>query len=502
MFKPIVLCVLDGWGHRTDTTNNAIALANTPNWDRWQTTYPHTLLQASEGFVGLPDGQMGNSEVGHTNIGAGRIVRQDLPRIDHAIKTGKIAQNQTLLALVMKLKETGGTCHVMGLLSPGGVHSHQNHILALCEILKEHGVPVVVHAFLDGRDVPPKSALDFFEEFRDTSIATVTGRFYAMDRDNRWDRTELAYNAIINGQGEQTNSPQEAIENGYTQGVTDEFIKPTVIGNYKGVVTGLDGFIMANFRADRARQLMHTLVDPVFDRFEHRKINWAAKASMTSYSAALDPLLPQLFPPIDLTHTLGEEVSNHGGQQLRIAETEKYAHVTFFFNGGREEPFTGEDRILVPSPKVKTYDEKPEMSAFEVTDQLIKAMNKKDYNLIIVNYANTDMVGHTGDQVAAIKAVETVDVCLGKLEKAVLEHNGILLVTADHGNAEVMKNPQTGQSHTAHTLNPVPFVYVSANIDSIQMEEGRLADIAPTILHLMDYPKPDEMTGKNLMYQK
>jgi 2,3-bisphosphoglycerate-independent phosphoglycerate mutase len=504
--RPVVLCILDGWGHRADRADNGIEQAKTPNWHRFLATSPQSLLQASELFVGLPGGQMGNSEVGHTNIGAGRVVLQDLPRIDHAVEDGSLARNPQLTAFIATLKRSGGAAHLMGLLSPGGVHSHQDHIAALANTLAAAGVPVAVHAFLDGRDTPPRSAQDYVEKFlgdlRDREkirIATVSGRYYAMDRDKRWDRVEKAYRTLVDGHGETAPAPLAAIERGYTAGLNDEFVLPTVIGDYKGMTDG-DGVLVGNFRADRVRETLAALLDPAFAGFRRdRTIRFAAAAGLTEYSADLKPFLTALFPPEDLRETFGEVVSQAGLHQLRIAETEKYAHVTFFFNGGREAPFPGEERILVPSPKVATYDLQPEMSAPEVTDRLVEAIGSGKFDVVVLNYANADMVGHSGDLAAAIKAVEAVDACLGRLAEAVERAGGSLLITADHGNAEMMRDPKTGQPHTAHTTNPVPLVLVNPPPGIIGLEDGRLADIAPTLLAIMKLKQPKAMTGHSLL---
>lgn len=505
--KPVVLAILDGWGHRPEPEDNAIATALTPNWNRFMRDYPHGLINASELHVGLPEGQMGNSEVGHMNIGAGRVVMQDLPRIDHAIATGELAQHTELQSLAADLKAKQRTCHIMGLVSPGGVHSHQAHIAALAKIMSEAGVPVCIHAFLDGRDTPPKSAQNYLETLESAitglphcTIATVSGRYYAMDRDKRWDRVQLAYDAITAANAPKSDNAKNAVEASYGQGVNDEFVKPVVIGDYKGMENG-DALIMANFRADRARQLLTALLDPAFDGFTRaRTPSFTRAIGMTEYSTALNAFLTTLFPPESLTNLLGEVIANAGLKQLRIAETEKYAHVTFFFNGGREQEFDGEERILVPSPKVATYDLKPEMSAYEVTEKLVAAIESDAFDFIVVNYANTDMVGHTGDIEAARKAVEAVDDCLGKVWAAVEKKHGVMLVTADHGNAEMMHDHSTGQAHTAHTLNLVPALLLNASGQAFEnsVPEGKLADIAPTMLALLGLKQPMEMTGQTL----
>ncbi|MFA7430927.1 MAG: 2,3-bisphosphoglycerate-independent phosphoglycerate mutase [Rhodospirillaceae bacterium] len=503
--KPVVLCILDGWGHRPEREDNAIAQANTPTWDRLVATCPHSLIETSGNDVGLPEGQMGNSEVGHMNIGAGRVVMQDLPRIDHCIRDGKLSSNATLQQFIAALKTTGGAAHLMGLMSPGGVHSHQDHMAALAAELNGAGVPVVVHAFMDGRDTAPQSGKGFLEDFlkatRDLpkmAVGTVAGRYYAMDRDNRWDRVELAYDALVLGQAERFPTATAAIAASYEAGKTDEFILPVVIGNYAGMKDG-DGLLMANFRADRAREISQALADGTFAGFARKKtVRFAAAASMTEYSKDHTRFLDTLFPPEQLSFILGDVVSKAGLRQLRIAETEKYAHVTFFLNGGEEQVYPGEDRILVPSPKVATYDLQPEMSAPEVTDKLVAAIGSGTYDLIVVNFANGDMVGHTGIMEAAMKAAETIDASLTRLERAIVAAGGVMLITADHGNAEQMRDPVTGAPFTQHTVGKVPAVLVNAPPGITEMADGRLADLAPTVLALMGLPQPDAMTGRPL----
>lgn len=506
--KPVLLCILDGWGESADPEDNAIAQAHTPVWDSLRATYPYGTINASEEHVGLPEGQMGNSEVGHMNIGAGRIVMQDLPRIDTAIADGSLAKDPQLLRFIDALRHSKGTCHLMGLLSDGGVHAHQNHIIALARILSNAGIPVVIHAFLDGRDTPPRSAIQYLEMcnhgidgLEQVRFGTVSGRFFAMDRDKRWDRVHAAHEAIAAGKGEHAASALAAVEQSYQRDITDEFVKPTILGDYAGMKDG-DGLLMANFRADRAREILHALIDPAFDGFTRAKpVRFAATLGMVEYSDALVPMIPALFPPQTLANNFGELIAHAGLTQLRIAETEKYAHVTFFFSGGREAPFTGETRILVPSPKVTTYDEQPEMSAHEVTDKLVEAIRSKQFDVIIVNYANTDMVGHTGDIEAAKKAVEAVDHCVGRLIAAVEAEGGAMIITADHGNAECMHDHAGGQPHTAHTLNLVPFVLVGTAFKGkpATLPEGRLCDVAPSLLALLGMPQPAEMTGRNLI---
>ncbi|AWJ90654.1 2,3-bisphosphoglycerate-independent phosphoglycerate mutase [Azospirillum baldaniorum] len=504
--RPVVLCILDGWGYREEREDNAIAQGNTPNWDRLWSSEPRAFLEASEEEVGLPKGQMGNSEVGHMNLGAGRVVRQDLVMIDHAIVEGELERNAALNHLAKTLLASGGRCHILGLLSPGGVHSHQDHIAALAGVLAHEGVPVEIHAFTDGRDVPPQSAKDQMAEFMadvhalpGVNVATVSGRYYAMDRDKRWDRVAKAYATLVSAQGETAADPIQAIEQSYAAGTHDEFILPTVIDGYTGMKDG-DAILMANFRADRAREILAAFVDPAFDGFERASVpKLAAAVGMVEYSSTLAKLMTTIFPPKSLTKVLGEVVSEAGLTQLRIAETEKYPHVTFFFNGGEERVYPGEDRILVPSPKVATYDLQPEMSAAEVTDKVVAAVDSGKYDLVVINYANPDMVGHSGILSAAIKAVEAVDVSLGRLEAAVRAQGGVMLVTADHGNCELMKDPQTNGPHTAHTLDKVPLVLVNGPAGVSAIRSGRLADIAPTLLDLMKLPQPAEMTGKSLI---
>jgi len=504
--RPVVLCILDGWGERPDADDNAIARAKTPVWHRLMARWPHAHLEASEHYVGLPDGQMGNSEVGHTNLGAGRVVMQDLPRIDDAIATGELADMPALREFVAKVKAQGGTAHIFGLMSPGGVHSHQKQIAALARILAQAGLRVAVHAVLDGRDTPPQSALGYLRQFAsdtegagDIKIATVGGRYYAMDRDKRWDRVEKAYAVLTEAAGRRAPNPIAAVEAAYAAGETDEFVLPTAIGGFSGIASG-DGLLLANFRADRIREIAAALLDPGFSGFARkRQIAFSAALGLVEYSDELNRFLVTLFPPENLDDTFGELVSRAGLTQLRIAETEKYAHVTFFFNGGRETVFPGEERILVPSPKVATYDKQPEMSAPEVTDKVVAAIRSGKFDVVVLNYANTDMVGHTGLFEAAEHAVEAVDSCLGRLAEAVEAAGGTLVITADHGNAEMMRDPETGAPHTAHTLNPVPFLVVNPPAAIRQVHDGRLADVAPTLLALLGLPQSPAMTGHSLL---
>lgn len=500
-----MLCILDGWGYREEPENNAIKLAETPNYDDIWSTGPHALIETSGTAVGLPEGQMGNSEVGHMNIGGGRVVMQDLPRIDAAFAAGDLAANPVFIGMIDALKSSEGACHIMGLVSPGGVHSHQDQMIHLGQALRQAGVAVVYHAFLDGRDTPPKSAADFLPEFaaaahhQGSSIGTIAGRYYAMDRDQRWERVEVAYRALAEGNGLAASDSASALDNAYERGETDEFVMPTVIGDFAGIRDG-DGILMANFRADRAREILTTLVDAAFDGFERGPApKLSASVGMVAYSSELSRFMPALFAPEIVADGLGETISRAGLKQLRIAETEKYAHVTFFLNGGEEQVLEGEDRILVPSPKVATYDLQPEMSAHEVTDKLVGAIEGGTYDLIIVNYANPDMVGHTGILPAAIKAVETIDVCLGRLREAIGTAGGAMLITADHGNIEMMQDPETSQPHTAHTVGKVPALLVGGGGRALR--DGRLADIAPTILELMQLPQPTAMTGKSLLQE-
>jgi 2,3-bisphosphoglycerate-independent phosphoglycerate mutase len=505
MSRPALLCILDGWGWRTDTQDNAIAAAVTPNYTRMLADSPHALLQTSGRAVGLPQGQMGNSEVGHMNIGSGRVVSQDLPRIDVAIEDGSLGARPVLREMIAKVQASKGAVHLMGLLSPGGVHSHQDHMAALVKVLADAHVPVFVHAFLDGRDTPPKSARGFVEKFlkdidgiAGVRMATVSGRYYAMDRDKRWDRVQKAYDAMVDASAPRHADIFAALDSSYAENVTDEFIIPVALGDYAGMGDG-DALLFANFRADRAREISLSLLDPGFDGFvRSRVIKFSAAAGLTEYSEGLAVLMAAVFAPEDVRETLGEVMAEHGLKQLRIAETEKYAHVTFFLNGGREEPFPGEDRILVPSPKVSTYDHKPEMSAYQVTEKLEEAIASGKYDLIVANYANPDMVGHTGIMKAAVEAVDTIDICLGRLRTAIENAQGVMLLTADHGNVELMKDPVTGEPHTAHTLFDVPILAINAP-KGTQLENGRLCDVAPTMLALMGLQQPQPMTGHSLL---
>lgn len=503
MTKAVVLCILDGWGHRENGPDNAILHAKTPHWDDLISHSSHTLLEASELNVGLPEGQMGNSEVGHMNIGAGRVILQDLPRIDEAIAHHTMKTMEPLKTFIEKLKESKGTCHLLGLLSPGGIHSHERHIIALAIILANQGIPVAFHAFLDGRDTPPQSAGLYITEFLkliqnhpNIIMATMGGRYFGMDRDGRWERVQKAYDTIVNA-APREKDPLAYLHQTYENGITDEFIPPVALGNYQGMRNG-DGLLMANFRSDRARQILTALLDPQFQGFDRpHPIKFAAALGMAEYSETLNTWVETLFPPFSPHEVLGEIIARHGLKQLRIAETEKYAHVTFFLNGGREEVFPGEDRILIPSPKVATYDLTPEMSAYELTDRLREAIDSEQYALIVVNYANADMVGHTGNFEATQKAIEAVDKCLGRIKKSCEKTNTCLLVTADHGNAEMMYDDALKSPHTAHTLNPVPFIMFQG--PQGKLHSGNLSQIAPTILQILDLPIPTSMTSAPLL---
>jgi 2,3-bisphosphoglycerate-independent phosphoglycerate mutase len=500
-----MLAILDGWGWREARADNAVRLARTPAFDNLWTTCPHAFLQTSGGDVGLPDGQMGNSEVGHLNIGAGRVVLQDLPRISQAVASGEIGEAPAIRRVIERLRETGGTCHLMGLVSPGGVHSHQDHAAALAKVLRAAGVPTVVHAFTDGRDTPPRSAQGYVDRLvgalpASVPIATVCGRYYAMDRDKRWDRVARAYEAIVEARGPRFSDACSVLADAYAQNISDEFVVPAVVADYRGIRDG-DGVLCFNYRADRVREILSALLDPEFSAFPRRgPPRIAVAAGMTEYSDELAAFLAAIFPPMTLRNVLGEVVADAGCTQLRMAETEKYAHVTYFLNGGREDRFPGEERILVPSPKVATYDLQPEMSAPELTDKAVAAIRSGEHDLIVLNYANPDMVGHTGDLAAAIKAVEAVDAGLGRLVEAARQVGAALLITADHGNCELMVDPVTGGPHTAHTTNPVPVILFGGN--DVSLADGRLADIAPTLLELMGLPKPAEMTGTSLLRPK
>jgi len=501
--KPLLLMILDGWGHREERDNNAIAIADTPCWDRLWNSGPHSLIETSGEAVGLPQGQMGNSEVGHMNIGAGRIVFQDFTRIENAIRDGSFFENPALCAAIDAARAGGGRVHVMGLLSPGGVHSHDDHFIATVQLAARRHVPsITVHAFLDGRDTPPRSAKPSIRRMQDlldtidgAGFGTLSGRYYAMDRDKRWDRVEKAYRALADAESEfRASSALAALQQAYERDEDDEFVKPTVIEGAPGVRDG-DVVIFVNFRADRARELTMAFVNETFDGFERRRPRLADFVCMTEYMAGLPVSIA--FPPETLTHLLGEVVASHGLRQLRIAETEKYAHVTFFLNGGEEGTYPEEERILVPSPKVATYDLQPEMSAPELTGKLVEAIRSGRFDVIICNVANPDMVGHTGKLDAAVKAVTAVDRLLSEVTAAIDAAGGELLITADHGNIEQMVDPESGQKHTAHTLNKVPLVFHGR--PARLSRDGTLRDIAPTMLALLGLPQPQEMTGRSLL---
>ena len=505
--KLTMLMILDGYGENANEKANAVKLANTPNLDKLMKTCPTTDIYTSGLNVGLPEGQMGNSEVGHTNIGAGRIVYQELTRITKSIEDGDFFSNPEFVAAIENCKKYNSKLHIMGLLSDGGVHSHVRHIYGLLELAKRRDFEnVYVHCFMDGRDTPPASGEIYITQLEEKMkekgigrIASISGRFYAMDRDKRWQRIEKAYDVLVRGKGEKASSAIAAVEDSYQKEVFDEFIVPTVItaGDEPVATIGKhDSVIFFNFRPDRAREITRTLVDKEFNEFETQKDLDLYYVCMTSYDETM-PNVHIAFKKEELKNTFGEYISEHNLTQLRIAETEKYAHVTFFFNGGEEKQYPGEDRILIPSPKVETYDLKPEMSAYEVTDKVVEAINSKKYDCIILNYANPDMVGHTGNLDAAIKAVETIDECVGKVVEAVNAQEGVLLITADHGNVEQMIDYKTGEPHTAHTTNPVPLMLVG--MENVKLKEGKLADLAPTMLQIMGLEKPSEMTGESII---
>jgi 2,3-bisphosphoglycerate-independent phosphoglycerate mutase len=500
--KPVVLCILDGWGIGSTEDDNAPHLAATPTVDRLIASCPHATLTTHGRAVGLPEGQMGNSEVGHTNIGAGRVVAMDLGMIDLAIEDGSFFDNPALAEFIDALKESGGRAHVAGLASPGGVHSHQSHIVAAARALTEAGLEVLVHAITDGRDVAPESAHDHIARLEaelpdGARIVTVSGRYYAMDRDNRWDRVERAYHVIADGRGATERDADTIVRAAYDAGKTDEFVEPCAIEGYEGMARG-DGLFFVNFRADRAREILAAIGDPDFDGFDRGpRPALAARLGMVDYSKAHDAYMTTVFPKQEILNTLAEWVAKHGLRQFHIAETEKYPHVTFFLNGGKEPPVEGEDRYMAASPKVATYDLQPEMSAGEVSDHLVAAIGA-GYDLIVVNYANPDMVGHTGDLQAAMRACEAVDHGLGRALDALDEVGGAMIVTADHGNCETMRDPDTGGPHTAHTTNPVPVILVGGPAGA-GLRDGILADLAPSLLHLMGLEQPAEMTGQSLI---
>ncbi|MBI4733768.1 MAG: 2,3-bisphosphoglycerate-independent phosphoglycerate mutase [Rubrobacteridae bacterium] len=508
--KPVVLCVMDGWGINPDIEGNAIKAAKTPNLDRYEIEFSKTEISASGESVGLPDGQMGNSEVGHLNLGAGRVVYQEITRISKAIREKSFFNNKILNNAMQEAKKRNTSVHLMGLLSDGGVHSHMDHLFALIDMAKNNGVEsLYIHAFLDGRDVPPQSALTYFKQLEDKlneagigRVATVTGRYYAMDRDNRWDRVEKAYYAMVKGKGREAFSSVQAVEQSYAADVVDEFVEPTIIvdENTKKPLAQIgsnDTLIFFNFRADRAREITRAFIEESFDGFDRG--NDPARphfVCLTQYDAMFK--VDVAYPPQELNNILADIISNHGLKQLHTAETEKYAHVTFFFNGGREEPAVGEERVLIPSPKVATYDLKPEMSAYEVADVVVKAINSETFDFIVVNFANGDMVGHTGVFDAAVKAVEVVDECVGRVVEMVRSKGGVIFITSDHGNADKMVDYKHHQPFTAHTTNKVPF-YAILEDKVVLREGGILADVAPTILDVMQIEKPKEMTGTSLI---
>ena len=504
-----MLMILDGFGENKNEKGNAVKIANTPNIDKLMKMCPTTDIYTSGLNVGLPEGQMGNSEVGHTNIGAGRIVYQELTRITKSIEDGDFFSIPEFNEVAENCKKNNSNLHVMGLLSDGGVHSHIRHLYAILELAKRKGIEnVYVHCFLDGRDTPPASAEGYIAKLEEKmkekeigKIASITGRFYAMDRDKRWERVKKAYDAMVNGVGQKAQTAIAAIEASYQKEIFDEFVEPTLICNGETPIATIkenDSVIFFNFRPDRAREITRALVDDKFDGFETKKLNLYF-VCMTNYDETM-PNVKVAFKPTSLKNTFGEYISKLGLTQLRIAETEKYAHVTFFFNGGEEKQYPGEDRILVPSPKVETYDLKPEMSAYEVTDKVLEAIKSEKYNAIILNYANPDMVGHTGNLEAAVKAIETIDECVGKVVEEVENKKGVLLITADHGNAEQMIDYKTGEPHTAHTTNPVPLILIG--MEDVKLKPGKLADLAPTMLDLMGLEKPEEMTGESIIVKK
>lgn len=504
--KPLVLCILDGWGYREEAKYNAIAAAMKPNFDKLWKECPHTLLEASGEAVGLPKGQMGSSEVGHLTIGAGRTVFQDLQMIDKTIERGELEKKEGLIKFIDALKKSGGAAHILGLVSPGGIHSHITHIIKLVKIVSDQNIPIYLHCFTDGRDTAPTEAKIYLKQLEEATagcknvkIATVGGRYYGMDRDNRWERVEEAFHGIQMGHGPRFPSPYEAIDKSYAAGVTDEFIRPVVIGDYKGMKDG-DGVLMANFRTDRAREILLALFDPNFKGFPRPvQIKFAAGVGMMKYSDYHSKLIGTIFPIESVKNSFGDYIADKGLKQLRVAETEKYLYTTLFFSGGHETEFKNETRILVPSPKVPTYDMQPEMSAAEITDRVIEQIDKDTFDTVIINYANPDIVGHTGVYDAAVKAVETLDKCLKRLYEAVIAKNGVMIVTADHGNCEVMYDEEKKEPHTTHTTNPVPFILVNYH-DKVSLRDGgSLADIAPTMLEILGMEKPVEMTGKSLI---
>ena len=505
--RPIALIILDGWGFRTREHGNAVAQAHTPNFDRWSKTLERAMLEASGEAVGLPQDQMGNSEVGHLNLGAGFVVYQDLVRIDKSISDGTFFQSPSLLATVQQAKARGGKLHLIGLVSPGGVHSHTRHLLALVQFYQKYSITPIIHAITDGRDTPPQSGAAVIANLEQqikgaAVIATVSGRYYAMDRDKRWERMQKAYDAMVNGEGLLVTSAGEAVANSYAQNVTDEFVLPSVVAGVDGKLSPNDIVVCFNFRADRMRQFLHTLIDVEFPGFGRKfKLDGDQITTLTEYDATFP--VHVVFAAKNIVEPLAKVISDAGLKQFHAAETEKYPHVTFFFNGGREEPFSGEDRFMAPSPKVATYDLKPEMSAAELTEGVLQRMHDTDDDFILVNYANADMVGHTGVLSAAIKAVETADACAGRLVEAINAKGGVALITADHGNAEIMVDEVTGAPHTYHTINLVTLFVVNGDKGYVPVRpHGALCDVAPTVLDLLDLPQPADMTGRSLIAKK
>ncbi len=499
----LALFILDGWGYREDTENNAIAAANTPNLDALSKNYASTLISGSGLDVGLPHGQMGNSEVGHVNLGAGRVVYQDFTKITKSIDDGDFYDNEALIAAIDKANKNQRAVHIMGLLSDGGVHSHQDHLYAAIKLAQEKGAKkIYLHAFLDGRDTPPQSATEYIEQAisvcdsaANAHFATIVGRYYAMDRDNRWDRVQKAYDLIVSGKGEhQAKSARDAIEASYEREQNDEFVQATVIGDYEGIQDG-DAVLFMNFRADRARELSHAMIDQEFSGFERSRFVKTEFVMLTEFESTLKA--PVAFPTENLENVMGEWLANLGKTQLRISETEKFAHVTFFFSGGKEDEFEGEERILIPSPDVATYDLQPEMNSEKLTDAIVDAIEEGKFDVIICNFPNGDMVGHTGKFDAAVKACEAVDACIGRIVDALAKNDGECLITADHGNAEKMQDSQTGAPHTAHTSEPVPFIYYGRK--ACARADGTLSDVAPTMLYLMGLEQPEQMTGKSIL---
>ena len=505
--QKLVLCILDGWGESSKKKYNAIKQANTEHYDKININYPKTFLRTSGEDVGLPEGQMGNSEVGHTNIGAGRIVYSDLPRINKYFLNGGLTRNKSLKRLLEGSIKKDGSIHMIGLISSGGVHSHQKQIIEIIDHISKFGIKVNVHAITDGRDVGPETGLRFIKDFeerlpKNAKIATLMGRYYAMDRDKRWNRTEAAYRAIIEGNGKRFNSATEAVKRSYEDGIFDEFICPALVGDYSGLNGKGNSLIALNFRADRFRQILTSILKPDFQYFKKNKsFGFERALGLVSYSKELDTLMDVMFPQAEIKNTLGSCLEKNNIKQLRLAETEKYAHVTYFFNGGREELSENEDRILIKSPLVETYDKQPKMSCVEVCDSLIEAILGEKHRFILVNFANPDMVGHTGSFEATKEACEALDICLGRVLKAIKQTNSVMLLTADHGNAELMYDEKLKMPHTRHTLNPVPFHLINSDSKLALQSSGRLCDIAPTVLELLNIEKPREMSGMSLLRQ-